>query len=204
MDHNHSSSVEGGDGVGERTGEELARFLERRVPGTEAMDVWGDGTMPLRIITYLTPEVPPSSSVTSVRGLVVRDESVLVVWDETGHRGRKRAHAGFRPSHGGDHPMDTVRETLEQALAGYAGEMLNGFSYLTTTADGAMFAVIGLSYVGQQRFVDTSLVVRLDRNTIVIERDVNNKPLVDALLADGIPRSQIVLAFAGESAPAAA
>ena len=33
---------------------------------------------------------------------------------------------------------------------------------------------------------------------IVIERDVNDKPLVDALLQAGIPRKQIVLAYAGE------
>jgi hypothetical protein len=100
--------------------------------------------------------------------------------------------------------MDAVRETLQRALAGYAGEMLNGYSYLTSSADGTVFAVIGLGWIDQQRFVDASLVVRLEGNTIVIERDVNNKPLIDALLAAGIPRSQVVLAYAGESSPAAA
>jgi hypothetical protein len=100
--------------------------------------------------------------------------------------------------------MDTVRETLQRVLAGYAGEMLNGYSYLTTNGDRTVFAVIGLGYIGEQHFVDTSLIVRLEANTIVIERDVNNKPLVDALLAAGIPRSQIVLAYAGESVHVAA
>lgn len=100
--------------------------------------------------------------------------------------------------------MDTLGETLQRVLAGYAGEMLNGYSYLTTDADGTVFAIIGLGYIGEERFVDTSLVVRREGNTIVIERDVNNKPLIDALLAAGIPRSQIILAYTGESAPAAA
>jgi hypothetical protein len=100
--------------------------------------------------------------------------------------------------------MNTLKETLHRVLAGYAGEMLNGYSYLTTSADGTMFAVIGLCYKGDERFVDTSLIVRLERNTIVIERDVNNKPLVDALLAAGVPRSQIILAYAGEPVHAAA
>ena len=100
--------------------------------------------------------------------------------------------------------MDTLRETLQRVLAGYVGEMLNGYSYLTTNADRTVFAVIGLGYIGEQRFVDTSLIVRLEHNSIVVERDVNNKPLIDALLEAGIPRSQIVLAYAGESAHAAA
>jgi hypothetical protein len=33
---------------------------------------------------------------------------------------------------------------------------------------------------------------------IIIERDINNKPLVDALVQNGIPREQIILAYAGE------
>ena len=94
--------------------------------------------------------------------------------------------------------MDTLSETLRRALAGYAGEMLNGYSYLTTNADGTVFAIVGLGFIGDRRFVDTSLVARLEGNTIIIEHDVNNKPLVDALLADGIPHSQIILAYAGE------
>ena len=75
---------------------------------------------------------------------------------------------------------------------------------LTVTADGTVFAVFGVGSVGQQRFVDTSLVVRLERNAIVLGRNVNTTPLIDALLAAGIPRSQIILAYAGESTHVAA
>ena len=100
--------------------------------------------------------------------------------------------------------MDTMRETLQRVLTGYAGEMLNGHSYLTTNADGTVFVIIGLGYIGDQQFVDTSLVARLVGGTIVIEHDVNNKPLIEALLVAGIPRDRIALAYAGELADAAA
>lgn len=100
--------------------------------------------------------------------------------------------------------MDTLSETLHRVLTGYAGEMLNGYSYLTTNADRTVFGIISLGYIGDQHFVDTSLVARLARNTIVIEHDVNNKPLIEALLAAGILRDQIILAYAGESTTAAA
>jgi len=39
---------------------------------------------------------------------------------------------------------------------------------------------------------------------IIIERDMNDKPLVEALLQAHIPRQHIVLAYAGESAEVAA
>jgi hypothetical protein len=100
--------------------------------------------------------------------------------------------------------MDFLRETLERVLASYAGEMLNGYSYLTANTDQTLFAIVDVARIGNQPLVETSLVVRLEGNTIVIERDVNSKPLIDALLECGISRSQIVLASGGESTPAAA
>jgi hypothetical protein len=45
------------------------------------------------------------------------------------------------------------------------------------------------------------LLVRLVHDHIVIERDINSKPLVDALMQAGIPRERIVLAYAGEPIP---
>jgi hypothetical protein len=41
-------------------------------------------------------------------------------------------------------------------------------------------------------------VVRIIDNHIIIDHDANNKSLVDALEQAGIPREQIVLAYAGE------
>jgi len=46
------------------------------------------------------------------------------------------------------------------------------------------------------------LIVRIIRNDVIIERDDNDPPLVDALRQAGVPRSQIILAYAGEPAPA--
>jgi hypothetical protein len=40
-----------------------------------------------------------------------------------------------------------------------------------------------------------------DRGQVVIEQDVNDKPLVDALVQNGLHREQIVLAYAGEVVP---
>ena len=100
--------------------------------------------------------------------------------------------------------MDTLTETLRQVMMGYAGEALNGYSYLTSSADQQVFTVVSVGHVRDQRIVDTGLVVRIKNRHIIIEYDVNDKPLVDALVTAGIPRNQIILAYAGEIAEEAA
>lgn len=65
--------------------------------------------------------------------------------------------------------------------------------------------MVSIGYLPDKRIVDTGLIVRVVSDPIIIERDVNDKPLVDALLQAHVPRRQIVLAYAGEpvEAPAA-
>jgi XisI protein len=52
-----------------------------------------------------------------------------------------------------------------------------------------------------KRYADAGLIVRVVGHQIIIERDMNDKPLVDALTHAGIPRTQIILAYAGEPVP---
>src|SRR5436309_3265660 len=94
--------------------------------------------------------------------------------------------------------MDTLKDTLVKVMADYAVDPLNGESYLTCSADQQVFTVVSIAKLGGERIVDNGLVVRLKNNHIIIEYDVNDKPLVDALMQAGIPREQIVLAYEGE------
>ena len=80
-----------------------------------------------------------------------------------------------------DYYHDTVKRALIKAMNGYARKGLNSQSG---------------SFV--------SLLVRLLADTIIVEHDQNDKPLVDALVQAGIPRSQIILTYAGEAAPESA
>jgi len=95
--------------------------------------------------------------------------------------------------------MDSLKEKVKQILTGYAGEALNGYSYLTTNPDESMFTVVGVGKANGRHFATLGLAVRVTNDQIVIDQDVNDKPLVDALVQSGIPRKQIVLAYAGES-----
>jgi len=100
--------------------------------------------------------------------------------------------------------MDRLIETLRTVLEGYTGEALNGSSSLTESKDGMTFTVVSIGYLPDKRIVDAGLIVRVVGDRIIIERDTNDKPLVEALLQAHIPRQHIVLAYAGESAEVAA
>jgi hypothetical protein len=95
--------------------------------------------------------------------------------------------------------MESLIEVLQQAMAGYSGEALNGYSYLTSSENKQIFTVISVGDVRGERVVDTGLVARFEKDRIIIEHDGNDKPLVDALVSMGVARKQIVLAYAGES-----
>ena len=100
--------------------------------------------------------------------------------------------------------METLHYTLTAVLSSYTGRGLNAQSVLTTSADGRLLTVVSIGQVQGETVVDTGLIVRLIDDIIVIDRDNNNKPLVDALVQAGVAREQIVLAYAGETIPHAA
>lgn len=97
--------------------------------------------------------------------------------------------------------MASLKEIVQQAVKGYAGEGLNSVSYLTRSDDGTILAVTDFAQVRGKHVTGVSLVVRIIGEWVIIERDQNDKPLVDALRQAGIPRAQIVLAYAGEPLP---
>jgi hypothetical protein len=47
-----------------------------------------------------------------------------------------------------------------------------------------------------------TVMARIVDEYVVIDQDITDRPLYEALIAAGIPREQIVLAYAGETLPA--
>jgi hypothetical protein len=95
--------------------------------------------------------------------------------------------------------MDTLKEILLSCMKGYAGKGLNSISYLTENDKNNVFTVVDIAQLKEKRIVDNGLVVRLINDRIIIEHDINDKPLVDALVQAGVSREKIVLAYAGEA-----
>ncbi|MBX3082821.1 MAG: XisI protein [Anaerolineae bacterium] len=94
-----------------------------------------------------------------------------------------------------------IKAILAQVIQPYAGEMLNGHAYLTVSPAQDIFTIVSVAKFKSERVTHLSLHVRVDRDHIIIEYDDSNEPLVDALVHAGVPRSQIILAYAGEPVP---
>jgi XisI protein len=99
--------------------------------------------------------------------------------------------------------MDDLKDIVCREVAAYAGPMLNGVSYFVFNETQDVFAVVDVATFKGEHIASSGLIVRLIDGFIVIEQDMNDKILLDALLQAGVPREKIVLAYAGEKLPEA-
>lgn len=90
---------------------------------------------------------------------------------------------------------------IEAEIAAYTKPGFNDWGYLTRTDDGLLYAVVMISIQNGKRHTTMNLIVRFENDLVIIELDMNSKPLVDALVQAGVPRDQIILAYAGEPIP---
>jgi hypothetical protein len=97
--------------------------------------------------------------------------------------------------------MNTLKQTVYEVVAKYAGRALNGRSYLTQSADGDILTVVNISKQAGKHHCGVGVIVRIVGDHIIIERDQSDKLIVDALVQAGVPREQIILAYAGEMVP---
>jgi hypothetical protein len=95
----------------------------------------------------------------------------------------------------------TLKEILKHEMNLYAKKGLNAVSYLTISADEQVYAVIDFGVFVGKRLVGANLIVRLIEDMIYIDIDNNNKMLVDALRARGVPENQMVLMYQQDTVP---
>jgi ADP-ribose pyrophosphatase YjhB (NUDIX family) len=93
--------------------EQLHSFLADRRPCTVASIDWGN--MPLRVASYIGPDLPPIEYVTSVRALVFKDGSILVVHN----RDERHIVPGGRRE-----PDESLEETLRREVLEETGMVL--------------------------------------------------------------------------------
>lgn len=97
--------------------------------------------------------------------------------------------------------MDNLTALVREVMNGYAGKGLNGVAYLTWNETQDVFAVVDVATFKDEHIASSGLIVRLIGGFIVIEQDLNDKILLDALVQAGVAREKIVLAYAGEKLP---
>jgi sulfur carrier protein ThiS len=96
-----------------------------------------------------------------------------------------------------------VREEVEKYAGSGRGARLRLFPILDDVRQ--TYVVTAIDYpIVEEPAAGVVVLARIVGDQVVIEEDMTDKPLIDALLQRGIPRSQIVLAYDGEPLPDAA
>ena len=67
--------------------------------------------------------------------------------------------------------------------------------------ESGIYAVNAVEYPHRQEVADVVVMARVVKDIVVIEEDLTDKKLVDALTSAGIKRDQICLAYNGDSLP---
>ena len=98
--------------------------------------------------------------------------------------------------------VNNLAITVAEVVGSYATKSLNATLYHLHDSRIGTDAVI---VVPQKRahVPEVVMMTRIVNNHVVIESDRTDRPLEEALIAAGIPRSQIILAYAGEVTPTA-
>jgi hypothetical protein len=96
--------------------------------------------------------------------------------------------------------MDRVTDLvsiLRREVADYAGEATNARMTYFENLEQQEFAILVIPDDWHERAY-VGLLARIDADKIIIERDMNSKPLYDELLRDNIPDDNIILAYQGQ------
>ena len=99
--------------------------------------------------------------------------------------------------------MDILKHTLREEITKYAasGRGANILLFAILDDEQGIYAVNAVNYPERENVADVVVLARIVGNMVVIEEDMTDKKLVDALQQRGVLRDQIILAYAGEPIP---
>lgn len=88
----------------------------------------------------------------------------------------------------------TLAEKVRVAVDGYAGNGVNTSLYYVENPDQQVFCVV-VPYQRKYGGADMAIMVHIEGDLVIVDVDKTNKPVAGALEQEGIPRSQIRLAW---------
>jgi hypothetical protein len=94
--------------------------------------------------------------------------------------------------------MDTLTEIVKREVERYATPSFNSQTFAVSDDKRKIYAVLSVLNKHTDDRVAPVVVARVVNDSVLIEADMTNKPLLDALTQAGIPRSKIILAYDNE------
>jgi 8-oxo-dGTP pyrophosphatase MutT (NUDIX family) len=105
---------------------DLAHYLASGTHLCEDSATWGNGTLPLKVAYYSVKTDPPAEYVSSVRGIIFQDDSVMVV---TGPQGYYYILPGGRVEKGETLLQTLRREMLEETGWTFSAPVMVGLMH---------------------------------------------------------------------------
>jgi len=100
--------------------------------------------------------------------------------------------------------MDRVIDlaaVVQRVIESYAGRALKAVSYPFADHQRRIYGVVVVPDHPRPFKSRVVVMARIVDDTVIIDEDTTDRPLVDELVKAGIPRDKIVLLYAGEPAP---
>ena len=97
--------------------------------------------------------------------------------------------------------MDTLADIVKKVVFSYAVKGFNARTFALSNEDEKVYAVNIVDTGVRLRSAGVMVIARVEGDKVVIEDDLTDRPLVDALVRAGIPREQIVFADEMETQP---
>lgn len=92
-------------------------------------------------------------------------------------------------------------QTLEEAIAYYASGGTNLKTFYTKDEAQKAYSVLIVDSPVYHYPAAIVVMARIEGEWVLVEADNTDRPLVDRLVAAGIPRERIILTYAGETIP---
>ena len=94
-----------------------------------------------------------------------------------------------------------LTEVVQREVKDYAHPAYKAQIYYTQDDKHLIYAVIVVPDLPRPFPARIVVMARIVGDKVVIDEDTTDRPLYEALMRSGIPREQIVLAYAGETLP---
>lgn len=96
--------------------------------------------------------------------------------------------------------LESLASLVKREVSEYAGPSPDTRAYAMEDVSALSYAVLVVPVEDTQK-TTVMIMARIEGDTVIIETDKTDRPLLDALVQAGIPRDHIVLAYQGEATP---
>src|SRR5215475_9278549 len=96
--------------------------------------------------------------------------------------------------------MASLRDVVKEVVFSYASGGLNLRTYPLPNEDLSIYGVNVIDWPERHSPASVVVLARIEGDQVIIEEDLTDRPLVEALVSAGIPREQIILKYAEGSA----